>query len=124
MKLIDGETLLNDIKSHIDYNIADGYDEGWNDALEMCVEAIEQACHEANEEAASTAPISFGGNPFTTGYLSPSEMSVKAPESDFKVVTEDNTLAALKLAREAIEDSYDTEAAVAFINGMITGLEM
>lgn len=87
----------------------------------MCAEAIKQACREANEEAAKT-PISMDG--MHLGYLTPSEMSVKAPESDFKVVTEDNTIAALKLAREVIEDSYDTEAAVAFINGMITALEM
>lgn len=121
MKLIDEETLLNDVKSHMDYSPEDDYDEGWNDALEMCAEAIKQACREANEEAAKT-PVSMDG--MHLGYLTPSEMSVKAPDSDFKVVTEDNTIAALKLAREAIEDSYDTEAAVAFINGMIAALEM
>lgn len=121
MKLIDEETLLNDVKSHMDYSPEDDYDEGWTDALEMCVEAIKQACREANEEAAKT-PVSM--DVMRLGYLTPSEMSIKAPESDFKVVTEDNTLTALKAAREAIEDSYDTEAAVAFIDGMIAALEM
>ncbi|CCJ09751.1 hypothetical protein BN19_098 [Streptococcus phage SP-QS1] len=121
MKLIDEETLLNDVKSHMDYSPEDDYDVGWNDALEMCAEAIKQACREANEEAAKT-PVSMDG--MHLGYPAPSEMSVKAPESNSKVVTEDNTIAALKLAREAIEDSYDTEAAVAFIDGMLTALEM
>lgn len=123
MKLIDGEALLNDVKSHIDYSPEDDYDEGWNDALEMCAETIKQACREANEEAAKT-PIAFGGNPFTTGYLTPSEMSLKAPESDFIVNSNDNTIKALKAAREAIEDTYDTEAAVAFIDGMLTALDI
>lgn len=123
MKLIDGEALLNDIKSHIDYDTEDDYDEGWNDALEMCEEAIKQACREANEEAAET-PIAFGGNPFTTGYLTPSEMSLKAPKSGFIVNSNDNTIKALKAVREAIEDTYDTEAAVAFIDGMLTALEI
>lgn len=121
MKLIDEETLLNDVKSHMDYSPEDDYDEGWNDALEMCAEAIKQACREANEEAAKT-PVSMDG--MHLGYLTPSEMSVKAPESDFKVAPEDNTIAALKAVREAIEDTYDTEAAVAFIDGMLTALEM
>ncbi|WFR76865.1 hypothetical protein P9166_13175 (plasmid) [Lactococcus lactis] len=35
-----------------------------------------------------------------------------------------NTIKALKAAREAIEDTYDTEAAIAFIDGMLTALEM
>lgn len=121
MKLIDEEALLNDVKSHIDYNPEDDYDEGWNDALEMCAEAIKQACREANEEAAKT-PISLNGTHL--GYPAPSEMPLKAPESDFKVVTEDNTITALKAVREAIEDTYDTEAAVAFIDGMLTALEL
>lgn len=123
MKLIDEETLLSNIKSHIDYDTEDDYDEGWNGALEMCVGAIKQACREANEEAA-VEPIAFGGNPFTTGYLTPSEMSLKAPESDFKVVTEDNTLTALKLVRDAIEDNYSDEEALIYVNGMIAALEM
>ncbi|WZP34655.1 ABC transporter [Enterococcus phage vB_Efs6_KEN03] len=123
MKLIDGEALLNDFKSHVDYSPEDDYDEGWNDALEMCVEAIKQAYGEAKEEAAET-PIAFGGNPFTTGYLTPSEMSLKAPESNFKVVTEDNTLAALKLVRDAIEDNFNDEEALIYVNGMIAALEM
>lgn len=123
MKLIDGEALLNDVKSHIDYSPEDDYDEGWNDALEMCAETIKQALVKAKEEASET-PIAFGGNPFTTGYLTPSEMSLKAPESDFKVVTEDNTLTALKLVRDAIEDNYSDEEALIYVNGMIAALEM
>lgn len=123
MKLIDGEALLNDVKSHIDYDTLDDYDEGWNGALEMCAETIKQALIEAKGEAAE-APIAFGGNPFTTGYLTPSEMSLKAPNSGFIVNSNDNTIKALKAAREAIEDTYDTEAAVAFIDGMLTALEM
>ena len=123
MKLIDEETLLNDVKSHIDDSPEDDYDKGWNDALYMCVEAIRQACREANEEAAKT-PIAFGGNPFNTGYLTPSEMSLKAPESDFEVVAEDNTLKALKLVRDAIEDNYSDEEALIYVNGMIAALEM
>ncbi|MGK4052062.1 hypothetical protein AB0Y53_21805 [Parabacteroides distasonis] len=123
MKLIDGEALLNDVKSHIDYDTLDDYDEGWNGALEMCAETIKQALKEAKGEAAE-APIAFEGNPFTTGYLTPSEMSLKAPESDFKVVTEDNTLTALKLVRDAIEDNYSDEEALIYVNGMIAALEM
>ncbi|BAM20871.1 ABC transporter [Enterococcus phage BC611] len=123
MKLIDGEALLNDVKSHIDYSPEDDYDEGWNDALDTCMEEIKQALVKDKEEAAET-PIAFGGNPFTTGYLTPSEMSLKAPKSGFIVNSNDNTIKALKAAREAIEDTYDTEAAVAFIDGMLTALEI
>lgn len=123
MKLIDGEALLNDVKSHIDYDTLDDYDEGWNDAVETCLDEITDALEEANEEAAET-PITFGGNPFITGYLTPSEMSLKAPKSGFIVNSNDNTIKALKAAREAIEDTYDTEAAVAFIDGMLTALEI
>lgn len=123
MKLIDGEALLNDVKSHMDYDMCDDYDEGWNGALEMCAETIKQALVKAKEEASET-PIAFRGNPFTTGYLTPSEMSLKAPESGFIMNSNDNTIKALKAAREAIEDTYDTEAAVAFIDGMLTALEI
>lgn len=123
MKLIDEEALLNNIKSHVDYSPEDDYDEGWNDAVETCIEEIMDACSEAKEEAAE-APIAFGGNPFTTGYLTPSEMSLKAPERGFIVNSNDNTIKALKAVREAIEDTYDTEAAVAFIDGMLTALEI
>lgn len=121
MKLIDEEALLNDVKSLMDYSPEDDYDEGWNDALEMCTEAIKQACREANEEAAKT-PVSMDG--IRLGYLTPSEMSLKAPKSGFIVNSNDNTIKALKAAREAIEDTYDTEAAVAFIDGMLTALEI
>ncbi|WAX15277.1 hypothetical protein EF653P3_00089 [Enterococcus phage EF653P3] len=123
MKLIDGEALLNDVKSHIDYSPEDDYDEGWNDALEMCAEAIKKACCEDKEEAAEEL-ISFRGNPFNTEYQSPSVMTLKAPESDFKVATEDNTLTALKLVRDAIEDNYSDEEALIYVNGMIAALEM
>lgn len=123
MKMIDGEALLNDVKSHIDYSPEDDYDEGWNDALDTCMEEIKQALVKAKEEAAET-PIAFGGNPFTTGYLTPSEMSLKAPNSGFIVNSNDNTIKALKAVREAIEDTYDTEAAVAFLDGMLTALEI
>lgn len=123
MKLIDGEALFNTIDTLKDYNPYDEWDKGWNDALETCKDEIREALKEAKEEAAE-APIALGGNPFTTGYLTPSEMSLKAPESGFIVSSNDNTIKALKAAREAIEDTYDTEAAVAFIDGMLTALEM
>lgn len=121
MKLIDGEALLNDVKSHIDYSPEDDFDKGWNDALDICMEEIKQALVKAKEEAAET-PISMNGT--NLGYLTPSEMSLKAPESDFKVVTEDNTLTALKLVRDAIEDNYSDEEALIYVNGMIAALEM
>lgn len=120
MKLIDGEALLATMTNKLEAS-EDDYDEGWNDAVESCMDEIIAALDKANEEAAKT-PVSMNG--MCLGYPAPSEMSVKAPESNSKVVTEDNTIAALKLAREAIEDSYDTEAAVAFIDGMIAALEM
>lgn len=123
MKLIDGEALLNDVESHIDCDTLDDYDEGWNDAVDTCLDEITDALEEAKEEAAET-PIAFGGNPFTTGYLTPSEMSLKAPKSGFIVNSNDNTIKALKAVREAIEDTYDTEAAIAFIDGMLTALEI
>ncbi|ALO80763.1 hypothetical protein [Enterococcus phage vB_EfaS_IME198] len=123
MKLIDGEALFNTIDTLKDYNPYDEWDKGWNDALETCKDEIREALKEAKEEAAET-PIAIGGNPFTTGFLTPSEMSLKAPESDFKVVTEDNTLTALKLVRDAIEDNYSDEEALIYVNGMIAALEM
>ncbi|AHL19590.1 hypothetical protein X878_0002 [Enterococcus phage VD13] len=121
MKLIDGEALLTKVKNILEFPVEDDWDEGWNIAVESCMDEITAALDKANEEAAKT-PVSMDG--MHLGYLTPSETSIKAPESDFKVVTEDNTLTALNAAREAIEDSYDTEAAVAFIDGMITALEM
>lgn len=123
MKLIDGEALFNTIDTLKDYNPYDEWDKGWNDALETCKDEIREALKEVKGEAAE-APIAFEGNPFTTGFLTPSEMSLKAPKSGFIVNSSDNTIKALKAAREAIEDTYDTEAAVAFIDGMLTALEM
>lgn len=121
MKLIDGETLLNDIKSHLDYDTADGYDEGWNDAIEICIDNITAALDKANEEAAKT-PLAINGNIVASAMAS--ETSLKAPKSGFIVNSNDNTIKALKAVREAIEDTYDTEAAVAFIDGMLTALEI
>lgn len=122
MKMIDGEALLTFMTDKLVAS-KDTYHKGWNDAVETCIDEITDALDEANEEAAKT-PIAFGGNPFTTGYLTPSEMSLKAPESDFKVVAEDNTLTALKLVRDAIEDNYSDEEALIYVNGMIAALEM
>ncbi|WAK45104.1 ABC transporter [Enterococcus phage EFKL] len=122
MKLIDGEALLATMTNKLEAP-EDDYDEGWNDAVETCLDEITDALVKAKEEASET-PIAFGGNPFTTGYLTPSEMSLKAPESNFKVVTEDNTLTALKLVRDAIEDNYSDEEALIYVNGMIAALEM
>lgn len=123
MKLIDGEALFNTIDTLKDYNPYDEWDKGWNDALETCKDEIREALKEAKGEAAE-APIALGGNPFTTGYLTPSEMSLKAPESDFKVVTEDNTLTALKLVKESLEECLDAERTLTYVNGMIAALEM
>lgn len=123
MKLIDGEALLATVENIMEYPVEDDWDEGWNNAVESCMDEITAALDKANEEAAET-PIAIGGNPFTTGFLTPSEMSLKAPKSGFIVNSSDNTIKALKAAREAIEDTYDTEAAVAFIDGMLTALEM
>lgn len=121
MKLIDEEALLNNVKSHKDYEPLDDYDEGWNDALDTCMEEIKEACREANEEAAKT-PFAINGNIVASAMAS--EMSLKAPERGFIVNSNDNTIKALKAVREAIEDAYDTEAAVAFIDGMLTALEI
>lgn len=122
MRLIDGEALLATMTNKLEAP-EDDYDEGWNDAVETCLDEITDALEEAKEEAAMT-PIAFGGNPFTTEFLTPSEMSLKAPESGFIVNSNINSIKALKAAREAIEDTYDTEAAIAFIEGMLTALEM
>ena len=122
MKLIDGEALLTFMTSKL-VSSEDRYHRGWNDAVETCIDEIEDALEEAKEEAAET-PIAFGGNPFTTEFLTPSEMTLKAPKSGFIVNSNDNTIKALKAAREAIEDTYDTEVAVAFIDGMLTALEI
>ncbi|UIE13771.1 hypothetical protein [Enterococcus phage EFap05-1] len=122
MKLIDGEALLATMTNKLEAP-EDDYDEGWNDAVETCLDEITDALDKAKEEASET-PIAFGGNPFTTEYLTPYEMSLKAPKSGFIVNSNDNTIKALKAAREAIEDTYDTEAAVAFIDGMLIALEI
>lgn len=121
MKLIDGEALLTKVKNILEFPVEDDWDEGWNIAVESCIDVITAALDKAKEEDAKT-PVFMDG--MHLGYLTPSEMSLKAPESDFKVVTEDNTIKALKAVREATEDTYDTEAAIAFINGMIAALEM
>ena len=122
MKLIDGEALLATMTNKLEAP-EDDWDEGWNDAVETCLDEITDALDKAKGEAAE-APIAFEGNPFTTGFLTPSEMSLKAPKSGFIVNYYDDTIKALKAVREAIEDTYDTEAAVAFIDGMLTALEM
>lgn len=103
MKLIDGEALLAFMTDKLVAS-KDTYHKGWNDAVETCIDEITDALDEAKEESAEER-IALRGNPFNTGYLTPSEMSLKAPESNFKVVTEDSTITALKLARGAIEDT-------------------
>lgn len=120
MKLIDGEALLATMTNKLEAP-EDDYDEGWNDAVETCLDEITDALDKAKGEAVMT-PVSMDGKHL--GYLTPSEMSLKAPESDFKVVTEDNTLTALKLVRDAIEDNYSDEEALIYVNGMIAALEM
>lgn len=121
MKLIDGEALLATVENIMEYPVEDDWDEGWNNAVESCMDVITAALDKANEEAAKT-PVSMNG--MCLGYPAPSEMSLKAPESDFKVVTEDNTITALKLVRDAIEDNYSDEEALIYVNGMIAALEM
>lgn len=120
MKLIDGEALLSFMTDKL-VTLKDNYHKGWNYAVETCIDEIEDALEEAKEEAVMT-PVSMDG--MHLGYLTPSEMSLKAPNSGFIVNSNDNTIKALKAAREAIEDTYDTESAVAFIDGMLTALEM
>jgi hypothetical protein len=120
MKLIDGEALLTFMTSKL-VSSEDRYHKGWNDAVETCIDEITDALDKANEEAAGT-PFAINGNIVASAMAS--ETSVKAPKSGFIVNSNDNTIKALKAVREAIEDTYDTEAAVAFIDGMLTALEM
>lgn len=121
MKLIDGEALLATIESHTKKSPWDNFDEGWNDALDNCLDIINKALDKAKEEAAGT-PFAINGNIVASAMAS--ETSLKAPKSGFIVNSNDNTIKALKAVREAIEDTYDTEAAVAFIDGMLTALEI
>lgn len=120
MKLIDGEALLSFMTSKL-VSSEDRYHNGWNDAVEACIDEITDALMKAKEEAVMT-PVSMDGKHL--GYLTPSEMSLKAPESNFEVVKVDNTLTALKLVRDAIEDNYSDEEALIYVNGMIAALEM
>lgn len=120
MKLIDGEALLSFMTDKL-VALKDNYHKGWNDAVETCIDEITDTLDGATEVTLDT-PFSVGG--LHVGYLTPSEMSLKAPESNFKVVTEDNTLTALKLVRDAIEDNYSDEEALIYVNGMIAALEM
>lgn len=120
MKLIDGEALLSFMADKL-VALKDNYHKGWNDAVETCIDEITDTLDGATEVTLDT-PFSVGG--MHVGYLTPSEMSLKAPNSGFIVNSNDNTIKALKAAREAIEDTYDTEAAVAFIDGMLTALEI
>lgn len=120
MKLIDGEALLSFMTDKL-VALKDNYHKGWNGAVETCIDEITDALDGATEVTIDT-PFSIGGT--NLGYQAPSEVSVKAPESDFKVATEDNTLTALKLVKESLEECLDAERTLTYVNGMIAALEM
>lgn len=120
MKLIDGEALLNDIKSHVDYSPEDDYDEGWNDALDTCREEIKRALLAAKVEATleripEPIKLAVDGNIVAESFTGSSVTPLNTLPHNY-------TKDVLEALLEASEDFYDASEIQALLKGAIQAI--
>lgn len=115
MKLIDGEALLTTMKNKLEYS-EDDYDEGYQDAVETCMDEIKAALSVAKEEAApEPIKLAVDGNIVATSFTGSSVTPLNTLPHNY-------TKDVLEALLEASEDFYDASEIQALLKGAIQAI--
>lgn len=115
MKLIDGEALLTTMKNKLEYP-EDDYDEGYQDAVETCMDEIKAALSVAKEEAApEPIKLAIDGNIEAESFTGSSVTPINTLPHNY-------TKDVLEALLEASEDFYDTSSIQALLKGAIQAI--
>lgn len=115
MKLIDGEALLTTMKNKLEYP-EDDYDEGYQDAVETCMDEIKAALSVAKEEAApEPIKLAVDGNIVATSFTGSSVTPLNTLPHNY-------TKDVLEALLEASEDFYDASEIQALLKGAIQAI--
>ena len=115
MKLIDGEALLTTMKNKLEYP-EDDYDEGYQDAVETCMDEIKAALSVAKEEAApEPIKLAVDGNIVATSFTGSSVTPINTLPHNY-------TKDVLEALLEASEDFYDASEIQALLKGAIQAI--
>ncbi|UQT01176.1 hypothetical protein QOFMPA_00053 [Enterococcus phage vB_OCPT_Toy] len=115
MKLIDGEALLTTMKNKLEYP-EDDYDEGYQDAVETCMDEIKAAISVAKEEAApEPIKLAIDGNIVAESFTGSSVTPINTLPHNY-------TKDVLEALLEASEDFYDASEIQALLKGAIQAI--
>ncbi|UKM17570.1 hypothetical protein [Enterococcus phage UTI-EfS7] len=115
MKLIDGEALLTTMKNKLEYP-EDDYDEGYQDAVETCMDEIKAALSVAKEEAApEPIKLAIDGNIVAESFTGSSVTPINTLPHNY-------TKDVLEALLEASEDFFDTSSIQALLKGAIQAI--
>lgn len=115
MKLIDGEALLTTMKNKLEYP-EDDYDEGYQDAVETCMDEIKAALSVAKEEAApEPIKLAIDGNIVAESFTGSSVTPLNTLPHNY-------TKDVLEALLEASEDFYDASEIQALLKGAIQAI--
>lgn len=115
MKLIDGEALLTTMKNKLEYP-EDDYDEGYQDAVETCMDEIKAALSVAKEEAApEPIKLAVDGNIVATSFTGSSVTPLNTLPHNY-------TKDVLEALLEASDDFYDASEIQALLKGAIQAI--
>ncbi|WZP35014.1 ABC transporter [Enterococcus phage vB_Efs10_KEN05] len=115
MKLIDGEALLTTMKNKLEYP-EDDYDEGYQDAVETCMDEIKAALSVAKEEdAPEPIKLAVDGNIVAESFTGSSVTPLNTLPHNY-------TKDVLEALLEASEDFYDASEIQALLKGAIQAI--
>lgn len=115
MKLIDGEALLTTMKNKLEYP-EDDYDEGYQDAVETCIDEIKAALSVAKEEdAPEPIKLAVDGNIVAESFTGSSVTPLNTLPHNY-------TKDVLEALLEASEDFYDASEIQALLKGAIQAI--
>ncbi|QBZ69209.1 hypothetical protein [Enterococcus phage vB_EfaS_Ef2.2] len=115
MKLIDGEALLTTMKNKLEYP-EDDYDEGYQDAVETCMDEIKAALSVAKEEdAPEPIKLAVDGNIVAESFTGSSVTPINTLPHNY-------TKDVLEALLEASEDFYDASEIQALLKGAIQAI--
>lgn len=115
MKLIDGESLLTTMKNKLEYP-EDDYDEGYQDAVETCMDEIKAALSVAKEEdAPEPIKLAVDGNIVAESFTGSSVTPINTLPHNY-------TKDVLEALLEASEDFYDASEIQALLKGAIQAI--
>lgn len=115
MKLIDGEALLTTMKNKLEYP-EDDYDEGYQDAVETCMDEIKAALSVAKEEdAPEPIKLAIDGNIVAESFTGSSVTPLNTLPHNY-------TKDVLEALLEASEDFYDASEIQALLKGAIQAI--